>query len=544
MRTWLILGGVFLLVGFGMFQCVRMRTAAQLEKARKSIQTATVDRGDVVVEVVETGTIEPVQNVEVKSRVSGRLARLLVEEGDRVSPGQLLAIIDPQELRIQLEQSSAQLKGAESAASRARLSVGLTKAEVKTALEQAEARYIRAKRALDTQPELTRAAIAQAQSNYENAVRAHDLLLGTTQPQERIRLQTEVERAAASYENDKRNYERLVGLLEKGYVSKRQVDDARTQMAVSEATLTRARDEYARLEDRQQIEAKNAAEQVRLAKAALDQAMANANLDKNRQQEFAEAAAALERAKEDFRRIAMDQASAAQAAASAQQLRGVVADNQRLLRETEIRSPLSGVVTRKLVEPGELVSALSSFSGGTTIVEIGDLAALQVTLAVNEIDVAKLETGMPATIEVDALPGEKLEGVVHRIAPASQSDPNAQPSTAAVVKYRVEVRLKNKHAKIKPGMSAKCVVRVVDRKNVLRLPIEFVGTDKDGSRFVMVQEPGAKGKLPTTKKVKVKVGVTSATYVEIISGVQKGAKVERPPFIGPDRKGMMQFGRE
>ncbi|KAA0228522.1 efflux RND transporter periplasmic adaptor subunit [Fimbriimonadia bacterium ATM] len=544
MRTWLILGGIFVLVGVGMFQCLRMRTAAQLQKASEGIQTATVDQGDVVVEVVETGTIEPVQNVEVKSRVSGRLAKLLVEEGDRVAAGQPLAIIDPQELRIQLEQSSAQLQGAESGAARARLSVGLTKAEVKTALDQAEARYIRAKRALDTQPELTRAAIAQAQSNYENAVRAHDLLLGTTQPQERIRLQTEVERATVSYENDKRNYERLVGLLEKGYVPKRQVDDARTQMAVSEAALTRARDEFARLEARQQIEAKNAAEQVRLAKAGLDQAMANANLDKNRQQEFTEAAAALERAKEDYRRIAMDEASAAQAAAGAQQLRGVVADNQRLLGETEIRSPLAGVVTRKLVEPGELVSALSSFSGGTTIVEVGDLASLQVTLAVNEIDVAKLETGMAATIEVDALPGEKLEGTVHRIAPASQADPNAQASTAAVVKYRVEVRLKDKHPKIKPGMSAKCTVRVIDRKNVLRLPIEFVGTDKDGSRFVMVQEPGARGKMPTSKKVKVTVGVASATYVQIVSGVQKGAKVERPPFTGPDRKGMMQFGRE
>src|SRR5262245_10766363 len=57
-----------------------------------------VTRGDVEVKVTETGTIEPLTKVEVKSKVGGRLARLTVQEGAVVTAGQLLAEIEPTEI--------------------------------------------------------------------------------------------------------------------------------------------------------------------------------------------------------------------------------------------------------------------------------------------------------------------------------------------------------------------------------------------------------------------------------------------------------------
>src|SRR5262249_24934392 len=62
----------------------------------------TVRRGDVEVLVTETGTIEPLKKVEVKSKVAGRISRLLVDEGLRVRAGQLLAEIDPTEINSQV----------------------------------------------------------------------------------------------------------------------------------------------------------------------------------------------------------------------------------------------------------------------------------------------------------------------------------------------------------------------------------------------------------------------------------------------------------
>src|SRR4051812_44234672 len=58
----------------------------------------TVDRGVVEVKVTETGTIEALKKVEIKSKVAGRVSRLLVDEGYFVKAGQLLAEIDPTEI--------------------------------------------------------------------------------------------------------------------------------------------------------------------------------------------------------------------------------------------------------------------------------------------------------------------------------------------------------------------------------------------------------------------------------------------------------------
>src|SRR5690348_6312240 len=55
----------------------------------------TVRRGDVVVKVAETGTVEPLTKVDVKSKVGGKVLRLLAAESERVRVGQVLAVLDP-----------------------------------------------------------------------------------------------------------------------------------------------------------------------------------------------------------------------------------------------------------------------------------------------------------------------------------------------------------------------------------------------------------------------------------------------------------------
>src|SRR5438105_13290512 len=71
-------------------------------------RSETVRRGDVEILVTETGTIEPLKQVEVKSKVAGRISRLLVDEGARVTAGHLLAEIDPTEVNSKVAQLQAQ----------------------------------------------------------------------------------------------------------------------------------------------------------------------------------------------------------------------------------------------------------------------------------------------------------------------------------------------------------------------------------------------------------------------------------------------------
>ncbi|MBV8050196.1 MAG: efflux RND transporter periplasmic adaptor subunit [Acidobacteriaceae bacterium] len=74
---------------------------------------AKVERGDLAKSVVATGKVTPITKVEVKSKASGIIRKLLVEYGDRVKKGQLLAQLDKDEIQAQVDQSRAALQAAE-----------------------------------------------------------------------------------------------------------------------------------------------------------------------------------------------------------------------------------------------------------------------------------------------------------------------------------------------------------------------------------------------------------------------------------------------
>ncbi len=74
---------------------------------------AKVEKGDLAKSVVATGKVEPITKVEIKSKASGIVKKLLVDAGDRVKRGQLLAQLDKEEISAQVEQSKAGLQAAE-----------------------------------------------------------------------------------------------------------------------------------------------------------------------------------------------------------------------------------------------------------------------------------------------------------------------------------------------------------------------------------------------------------------------------------------------
>jgi len=74
---------------------------------------AKVEKGDLAKSVVATGKVEPITKVEVKSKASGIVKKLMVDAGDKVKKGQLLAQLDKLEIQAQVEQSKASLQAAE-----------------------------------------------------------------------------------------------------------------------------------------------------------------------------------------------------------------------------------------------------------------------------------------------------------------------------------------------------------------------------------------------------------------------------------------------
>ena len=102
-----IVAVVVLLIAGGVFAATRGGTKIDPSKLAK------VEKGDLAKSVVATGKVTPITKVEVKSKASGIVKKLLVDYGDRVKKGQLLAQLDKIEIEAQVEQSKAALEAAQ-----------------------------------------------------------------------------------------------------------------------------------------------------------------------------------------------------------------------------------------------------------------------------------------------------------------------------------------------------------------------------------------------------------------------------------------------
>jgi HlyD family secretion protein len=148
-------------------------------------------------------------------------------------------------------------------------------------------------------------------------------------------------------------------------------------------------------------------------------------------------------------------ASAQANVASAQaQLSTAITNRDRAV----IRSPVSGVVLARQVEPGQTVAA--SFNTPTLFVIAEDLSQMQLRVAIDEADVGEVDAGQEATFTVDAYPGRRFPAVVERVALASnttaQSSQQQQQGQQAnaVINYEARLTVDNAQGLLRPGMTA------------------------------------------------------------------------------------------
>jgi HlyD family secretion protein len=178
---------------------------------------------------------------------------------------------------------------------------------------------------------------------------------------------------------------------------------------------------------------------------------------------LATAQVALQRAEINYRRVhelwaqktisqdADDQARLdVEAARTAiREIEGQLALVRTYLEWTVIKSPVTGVVLEKLVEPGELVTP-QSFGGprgpSTALLAVADLTDLQVEIDVNESDLAKISLGQKSRVIPEAYPDKTYEGVVAEISPEA----NRQKGT-----LQIKVGIKNPDKYLTPELSAK-----------------------------------------------------------------------------------------
>jgi HlyD family secretion protein len=524
----------------------------------ETLRTETVDRGSVEVKVTETGTIEPLKKVEVKSKVAGRITKLYVQEGSRVRKGQILVDIDPTEINSQVAQMQAQLDGAraryEQAKGGATYQVAQTSSGIRQyeeALRAAQARLRTAMLEDRAQPDLIQSDVAGAAASLKASRDSLTLLKNSTQPQDRVQAQTNFDDAKMASENAQRNLDRQQGLLVKGYVSAQDVETAKATLASARARSDQAQKHLDLLGEQERLEIADANSRVAQAQATFDRAQANRSQIPIKTQDVLSAKAAVEQAKAQLQsalsskqqdKIRRD--AVAEAHASVVQIENQLREIQVAQRDTRLLATMDGTVTRRYIEQGELItSGTSSFSSGTPVLQVADLSEMLVKMTVNEVDVNRITVGLPVEIQVDGAKNAKFTGKVRTVSPAAISNDSNQGGGGNnnVIRFAVEVLVDHPDARLKPGMSAKCDIVIGRKKNALRLPSDTVEGDSS-TATVQVLEPNAKKDAkPVFKPRKITVGLHGDAFVEIVSGLKAGEKVKPGKFKGPSRKAIDMF---
>ncbi len=140
------------------------------------------------------------------------------------------------------------------------------------------------------------------------------------------------------------------------------------------------------------------------------------------------------------------------------------------LQDTEIHSPIDGIVLSRPVEIGQIISSgTTTVTGGTLLCTIANMTKVYVVADVDETDIGKVEVGLTATITADSYPDRHLEGTVLRIAPLAKVQQN-------VTMFEVTTLVDNAAALLKAGMNASVEVVTARTEDALMIPV--VAVDK------------------------------------------------------------------
>ncbi|WP_242966881.1 efflux RND transporter periplasmic adaptor subunit [Desulfosporosinus sp. FKA] len=190
------------------------------------------------------------------------------------------------------------------------------------------------------------------------------------------------------------------------------------------------------------------------------------------------------------------------AAAQVKQAESAVNYAQLQLQNTTITSPISGTVSTRNVEVGEIAS---SAAPAFTVINTKTVVA---EISVPDTVVTHLQKGQTVPVKISALNNKTVNGTVNIISPAADKTNS----------YVVDVDLDNSNNELKGGMFARVVLPQEQKNNILTVPNEAI-TVEDGVSYVYAVVNNTVNKIP------VKVGISNDKVSEIVSGLKSGENV-------------------
>jgi HlyD family secretion protein len=215
------------------------------------------------------------------------------------------------------------------------------------------------------------------------------------------------------------------------------------------------------------------------------------------------------------------------------------------LSKTTIYAPMAGRVTRLNVEGGETAIMGTLNKDAATLLTISDMSVLETKVKVDETDVARIQVGDSALVQIDAFPDTTFRGRVTEISNSSvKSATSTQTNGDQAVDYDVTIRLLDVPPETRPDFSATAKIVTDTRHNVLSIPIIALTvreneTMQSGDTAVGLGKPKPKkevGKkdvegvfvVGADNKVTfrpVKRGITGEKHFEVLSGLKEGERI-------------------
>jgi RND family efflux transporter MFP subunit len=253
-----------------------------------------------------------------------------------------------------------------------------------------------------------------------------------------------------------------------------------------------------------QLDATTAA--VGVAEAALESAeaaLANAVIEHERAKTLFEGGA-IPRQRLDAAQTAHRSAVAQRdlAKANLAQAEATVRRAREVQRDATLRAPVSGFVVERNYDAGAI-------PGDLPVVVVADIRQLKLEAGVSELEAGRLRTGLPATISVQAKPGERFTGQLAAIAP-EVDEKNRH--------FRIEVRVANPDGNLLAGMYATARLVLSAAENAVTVPREAIAT-RDGKRVALKVDGGKV--IP----VAVVEGLNDGRLTQIVSGLSAGDQV-------------------
>lgn len=353
-----------------------------------------------------SGRIES-DDAAVATKISGRIREITVREGDQVKAGQVIAVLDDDQIKARVDQAQSVVNQSEARLQWARQQIAV----------------------LQSQLDQSRLSVTQSRVDAEGRV---------SEAQARVAAaEATLAQAEATYAQSRYDAERFGKLAEQGDVSEREGKQyhstAEAQAAVVQAS-------------RKQVEAARGA--LIAAKATLETPAIRASQSEAIEQQITQA-----------------QSDILSAQADADRARAQLQEAMANRNDLNIIAPFDGTVATRSAEPGEVVSA------GTPIITLVDLNQVYLRGFIPEGEIGRVKVGQTARVYLDSDPAKPIEATVSRIDPEASFTPENTYFRDDRVKQVVGVKLQivNPQGYAKPGMPADGQVFVSSEQEFAKL---------------------------------------------------------------------------